>query len=80
MVEYLGFIKRLKAVNSAQKLNQALNLYSDPAYSIVYRIIKLYKSYPNWLKTPTQTKFNKTMAQLQIKIEHDFALHQNFGT
>lgn len=37
-----------------------------------------YKNYPSWLRIPVEIKFNKVIAQLQIEVEHDFTLYQNF--
>ena len=77
MVEDLGIVEKLKEVNGGRRPAHALYWYSDPAYCTVYGIIKPYKNYPLRSQIAAQNKFNKAMSQLQIKIEHGFAIHQN---
>lgn len=44
MVEYLGLMEKLRALNSIQKFAWVLYLYGNPVYSIIYRIIRPYKN------------------------------------
>lgn len=46
MMELSGLEGKLRAMNAGRKPAQALYLYGDPAYSIVYRIMGPYKNYP----------------------------------
>lgn len=80
MVELFGLTEKLRLVNEDWQPADALYLYGDPAYCIVYNIMGLYKKYPGRPQTLAQEKFNKTMAKLQIKVEYSFAIHQNLRT
>lgn len=78
MVELLGLDKKLRLVKAGHQSAQALYLYKDLGYPIIYNIMVSYKNYLNWPRTIAHNCFNKLMSKLQIKIEYGFALHQNF--
>lgn len=69
IVEYSILVEKLRTVNCMQRPVWALYLYGNLVYNTMYRIMRLYKNYPSWPWTSSQTEFNKTMAQLQIEVE-----------
>lgn len=77
MVELLDLEAKLRAVNQGRCSVIALYLYGDPAYAIVYGIMKPYKNYPGRPRTAAHNRFNKIMSKLRIEIKYDFAIHQN---
>lgn len=80
MVEILGLIAILDAINHKKYLVIAFYLYSNPAYITVYRIISLYKNYLKWPKTVVHNRFNKIISKLRIKIKYGLAIDQNLST
>lgn len=78
MVELSDLQTKLCIINQGYWLVQAFYLYSDLAYSTVYKIIKPYKNYSNCPKTTIYNYFNKIMFRFCIKVYHKFVLHQNF--
>lgn len=77
MLEFSDIFEKLRAINKCYWSIHTSYLYKDPAYSIVYSIMGPYKNYLQKSRIATEEKFNKTMAKLQIELEHGFAIYQN---
>lgn len=73
----LSLKDKLGAMNIKRRLIQVFYLYKDPAYLIIYSIIKLYKNYSGQPRTSVYNWFNKIISKLRIKVEHEFAIYQN---
>lgn len=78
MIELSSLKNKLGVMNIERKLIQTFYLYRDPAYLIVYNIIKPYKNYSGRPRTSVYNWFNKIISKLKIKIKHEFAIYQNF--
>lgn len=77
MVKLSRLVAQLRAVNVGCLPIITLYLYEEPAYSIIYGIIKPYQNYSNQLKIPVYNQFYKAMSCLDMKVEHRFAIYQN---
>lgn len=55
-------------MNTRRRPAQALYLYRDPIYLIVYGILGSYKNYLGQLRTLAYNKFNKIMSNLKIEV------------
>lgn len=64
-------------MNTRRKPAQALYLYRNPTYLMIYNILGPYKNYLGQLRTPAYNKFNKIMSNLRIEVKHEFPIHQN---
>ena len=75
MIKKSSLVNRLRHVNTKLLSLLTYYLYDDLTYSIVYKIIKSYKRKPEMIKTSQQSRFNKKMFKLRIKVKHDFVIH-----
>lgn len=78
MIELSSFEAKVGIINYRKLLFTALHLYSNLAYSIVYKIIKSYKNYLGLPKIAIYNRFNKMMLKRKIEVKYDFAIYQNF--
>lgn len=78
MIELSGFEAKVGIINYRKLLFTALHLYSNLAYSTVYKIIRSYKNYLGPPKITIYNRLNKIMLKLKIEVKYDFAIYQNF--
>lgn len=70
----------MRTINTSCAPVIALYFYSNPTYSTIYDIIDSYKNYLNYPKIVEHKQFNKVILRFRVKVDHGFAIHQNFWT
>ena len=77
IIKQSSLTKKLQAINGGWQSAYILYLYTNLAYSIIYKIMRPYKNYLSRPYTLIQNQFNKIILYLQIIIEYGFTIYQN---
>lgn len=77
MVKSLSLKAKIYIVNQKKRFDITFYCYDDVIYSIIYKIIEVYKNHLGQPKIAIHNRFNKMMAKLKIEIELNFDIYQS---